>query len=214
VYAQFHRGGYGRLLGEDLRPYLKRRHKRRVPHGARRYQRIRPPSKPSIEDRPREVERRKIPGHWESDSVASFNHRPGLNTLVERTSGYVCITRLNEKTASATARAIIARLAPVPARLRRTITFDNGPENWMFGEIQEILGIDPFFAHSYCSWERGTNENTNGLIRWYFPKSTDFNTVSDEAIRQAELALNTRPRKRLGWKTPLEVFSRGVALQG
>lgn len=212
IYAQFHRGGYGRLLGEDLRPYLKRRHKRRIPKGARRCKRTAPPSKPSIEDRPREVDYRKVPGHWESDSLESLNHQAGLNTLVERKTGLVFITRLGAKTSEATARAITSRLASVPEHLRRTITFDNGPENWKFREIHEAIGIEPYFAHAYCSGERGTNENTNGLIRWYFPKRTDFRTVSNEEIRRVEYLLNTRPRKRLGWKTPLEVFSDSVAL--
>lgn len=212
VYAQFHRGGYGRLLGEDLRPYLKRRHKRRIPKGARRYRRISPPSKPSIEDRPREVERRRVVGHWESDSIESFNHQAGLNTLVERKTGLVLITRLTAKTSEATAKAIIERLSSLPNHLRRTITFDNGSENWKFIDIQQALGIDPFFAHAYCSWERGTNENTNGLVRWYFPKRTDFRTITDEEIGRVEYLLNTRPRKRLGWKTPLEAFADSVAL--
>lgn len=214
VYAQFHRGGYGRLLGEDLRPYLKRRHKRRIPKGARRCKRISPPMKPSIEDRSSEAGRRKIPGHWESDSIESFNHQAGLNTLVERTTGLVFITRLSAKTSEATAEAITHRLRSVPCALRRTVTFDNGPENWKFKEIQEATGIEPFFAHAYCSWERGTNENTNGLIRWYFPKRTDFRTISDEEIQWVEYLLNTRPRKRLGWKTPVEVFAGSGALGG
>lgn len=216
IYAQFRREGYGRLLGEDLRHYLKRRHKRRIPKGARRCKRISPPKKPSIEDRPEEVMRRRIPGHWESDSVESYLHRPGLNTLVERTTGLVCITRLKDKTSAATARAIIDRLMNVPEELRRSITFDNGSENWRFKDIQSAVGIDPFFAHAYCSWERGTNENTNGLIRWYFPKGTNFDTVTDEEIKSVEDALNDRPRKRLGWRTPREVFNKyaSVALQG
>lgn len=212
VYAQFHRGGYGRLIGEDLRPYLKRRHKRRIPKGARRCKRICPPAKPSIEDRPREVECRRAAGHWESDSLESFNHRAGLNTLVERKTGLILITRLRAKTSDATAETIIKRLGSVPAALRRTITFDNGAENWKFKDIHEAIGVEPFFAHAYCSWERGTNENTNGLIRWYFPKKTDFSTVSDEEIRRVEYLLNTRPRKRLGWRTPSEVFADSVAL--
>ncbi len=216
IYAQFHRGGYGRLLGEDLRRYLKRRHKRRIPKGARRCKRLSPPQKPSIEDRPKEVERRKIPGHWESDSVESYMHRPGLNTLVERTTGLVCITRLQDKTSAATSQAIIGRMHGMPPSLRLSITFDNGSENWKFKDIATALSIDPFFAHAYCSWERGTNENTNGLIRWYFPKGTNFDTVTDEEIQRVEDALNDRPRKRLGWRTPREVFNRyaGVALQG
>lgn len=212
VYAQFQRGGYGRLLGEDLRPYLKRRHKRRIPKGARRCKRMCPPSKPSIEDRPREVERRRVPGHWESDSLESFNHRAGLNTLVERKTGLVFITRLTAKTSEATAQAIIRRLGSVPRHLRRTITFDNGAENWKFKDIQAATGAEPFFAHAYCSWERGTNENTNGLIRWYFPKGTDFATIPDGRIAAVEAALNARPRKRLGWRTPSEAFADSVAL--
>lgn len=217
IYAQFHRQGYGRCIGEDLRPFLKRRHKRRIPHGARRGKRICLPHKPSIEDRPSEAEKRTVPGHWESDSVESYMHRAGLNTLVERTTGLVFITRLTAKTSVATSRAIVGRLASLPATLRRTITFDNGSENWDYETIKAVIGIEPYFAHSYASWERGTNENTNGLIRWYFPKGTDFASVTDEDIRRVENTLNNRPRKRLGYRTPAEVFLEhcsSVALHG
>lgn len=217
IYAQFHRQGYGRCIGIDLRFYLKRAHRRRVPHGARRCQRIRPPTKPSIEDRPHEVDTRSIPGHWESDTVESRHHGPGLNTLVERTTGFVCISRLLDRTSGATAHAITARLLPLPEKLRKTVTFDNGSENWEYLSIEQAVGIKPFFAHSYASWERGTNENTNGLIRWYFPKGTDFASVTDGEIRRVEDALNNRPRKRLGYKTPAEVFYQhcsSVALRG
>ena len=185
-----------------------------IPKGARRGKRFAPSGKPSIENRPKEADGRKVPGHWESDSVESFNHRAGLNTLVERKTGVAFISRLREKTSEATTHVIIARLLSIPPHLRRSITFDNGPENWGYQTIQEEAGIQPFFAHAYASWERGTNENTNGLIRWYFPKKTDFRTITDEEIKRVEYLLNTRPRKRLGWKTPLEVFSESVALQG
>ena len=83
----------------------------------------------------------------------------------------------------------------------------------MYDEVENELGILWFFAHPYSSWERGTNENTNGLIRWYFPKGTDFAKISDESIKAVEDALNNRPRKRLGWKTPLEAFNESVAFQ-
>ena len=219
IYSQVYRNGYGYMRPgyHDLRVYLKRRHKRRIPKGARPGRRLKPPMKPSIEDRPREVERRKVVGHWETDSVESFWHRPGLNTLVERKTGLVCITKLSDKTSLATSRVIIKRLSVFPKTICKTMTYDNGPENWGYQQIKEAVGVEPFFAHAYASWERGTNENTNGLIRWYFPKGTDFAKVTSEEIAMVEYALNTRPRKRLGWRTPLEVFNqnlRSVALQG
>ena len=97
--------------------------------------------------------------------------------------------------------------------MRKTITLDNGHENAGHEEIAKRVGMNIYFAHPYHSWERGTNENTNGLIRWYLPKGTDFATVSEERIQEIECRLNTRPRKRLGWRTPLEVFNQSVALK-
>lgn len=216
VYAQVYRHGHGYLKPgrEDLRPYLKRRHSRRISKGARKHRKCKKSQGPSIETRPVVVERRSRIGDWESDSIASRWNAPGLNSIVERKSGYVLLSKLDEKTADATAAAIIARLAPLPQKLRQTITFDNGSENERWRMLEEVLGVECFFAHPYASYERGTNENTNGLVRWYFPKRTDFATVSEEAIRAVEEALNSRPRKRLGWKTPREVLTESVALQG
>jgi len=216
IYSHVRRNGHGPMKPgyHDLRVYLKRRHKRRIPKGARRCKRIKPPTKPSIEDRPQEVTLRITSGHWESDTIESYMHRPGLNTLAERKTGIVLITRLIAKTSAATSQAIITRLAQLPPSARKTITFDNGSENWGYKQIERSIGIEPYFAHSYASWERGTNENTNGLIRWYFPKGTDFAIIPDTAIQAVEESLNNRPRKRLGWRTPLEVFNESVALQG
>ncbi len=212
IYAQFKRGGYGRCVGEDLRPCLKRRHKQRHAHGARKYQRAPRPYFTSIEQRPRVVEKRKRIGDWEGDSMVSRKSTVALNTLVERKTGLVFITKVRDGTAEATKQAVTARLGAVPKELRHTLTLDNGSENTCHQELHEALGVDCFAAHPYASWERGTNENTNGLIRWYFPKGTDFATISDEEIQRVELALNSRPRKRLGYKTPLQAWS--VALQG
>lgn len=108
------------------------------------------------------------------------------------------------------------RLSAIPQRFRKTLTRDRGSENMGYQELEATLGIRCFFAHPYHSWERGSNENLNGLIRRFFPKKTDFRTVTDEEIRLVEYLLNTRPRKRLGWKTPYEVFYKhtGVALGG
>ena len=213
IYAQIYRQGHGLLRPgcEDLRPYLKRRHKRRGQRGMRSVQRVISPKGPSIETRPRVVNRRTRIGDWESDSIASKNNAPGLNSLVERKTGLVFLTRVLDKTEEATTAAVVSKLVRLP---RYTITLDNGSENQNWRGIERLTGVKCFYAHPYHSWERGTNENTNGLVRWYFPKDSDFRIIPQEAIKLVENALNTRPRKRLNWKTPLEVFNQGVALEG
>jgi transposase, IS30 family len=204
VYAQIHRGGYGWVKPgkEDLRPYLRRKQKRRHHHGSRKGQRIFRPKGPSIDTRPVIVDRRSRLGDWEGDTVESKDHAPGVNTLLERKSGIFLVTRVRDKGAEATKDAVIARLTGLPAH---TLTTDNGSENQRWEEIEAALGLDCFFAHPYRSCERGANENTNGLLREYFPKGTDFRLVSDEEIAAVEYALNTRPRKRHGFRTPLEI---------
>lgn len=211
IYAQIHRNGWGELRkgADDLRCYLKRRHKRRRKKGLRKPQRVSRFSGISIEKRPAVVNKRSRIGDWESDSIVSFNNMPGLNSLLERKSGLILLTKVSEKTAEATTNTVIRRLSGLP---RHTLTLDNGSENQYWKEIEERLGLKCFYAHPYASWERGSNENANGLVRWYFPKKTDFREVSDEEIARAEYALNTRPRKRLGWKTPLEVFLKELKL--
>ena len=211
IYAQisYNKPKYG---CEDLRACLRRRRKRRVPHGARKGQRVLKPKGPSIDIRPKVVDRRSRIGDWESDTVEGADHASGLNTIVERKSGLVFITRLSSKKSLATKDTIVRRLSTVPASMRHTITMDNGFENARWRELEEATGADCYFAHPYSSWERGTNENTNGLIRDYFPKSTDFRTITDEEIAYVERELNERPRKRHGWRSPLQVM--GVALQG
>ena len=216
IYNLAHRNGWGEMKPyyHDLRPYLKRRHKRRGQKGMRSVQRIFRPKGPSIDDRPKEIETRRTIGHWEGDSVISKKSKVGLNTLVERKTGLVFITKIANRTARSTKDAVIQRLSALPKHVRKTLTSDNGVENFLYDEVEKQLDILWFFAHPYHSWERGTNENTNGLIRWYFPKGTDFATISNEDIKAVGISLNNRPRKRLGWRTPLEVFNESVALQG
>lgn len=213
IYYQVHRNGYGQMKPHyhDLRSYLKRRHKRRVRKGMRRCQRIWKPKGRSIELRPKEVETRKVIGHWEGDSMVSRKSKVGLNTLVERKTGLVLITKIADSTAGKTTEAVIKRFSVLPEEVCKTLTRDNGSENAEHQRLEELLQILCYSAHPYCSGERGTNENTNGLIRWYFPKGTDFATIPDEAIQEVENRLNNRPRKRLGWRTPLEVFNESVA---
>lgn len=209
IYATTHHGiprrGY-----PDLRGYLKRRHKRRAKKGSRKGERIFKPKGIPIDERAFIVEQRSRIGDWEGDSIESRNHLPGLNSLVDRKSGFLLLSKLSARTARATREVVAKRLASLPAH---TLTVDNGSENQEWQETEADTGAAVYFAHPYHSWERGTNENTNGLVRWYFPKGTDFTEVSKEEIAAVEYALNTRPRKRLGYRTPLEVFIQSVALQ-
>jgi len=213
IYSQIHRQGWGELKTghEDLRVYLRRRRKRRMGKGMRRCQRIFKPKGISIDDRPQVVDERKRIGDWEGDTVESKDHKPGVNTLVERKTGYVFITKLKNKTSGATVKAVSSRMNILPKKARRTLTVDNGTENSDWQSIKTNTGLSVYSAHPYCSGERGTNENTNGLIRDYYPKKTDFTKVTDEEIQKVEYDLNTRPRKRLNWLTPLEAL--GVALR-
>jgi len=214
VYAQIHRNGYGYLKPgqEDLRIYLRRKQKRRQKKGMRKSQRIFRPKGISIDERPLIVDARVRIGDWEGDTVESCNHKPGVNTLLERKTGLFLVTRVKDKTSKATVLAMEKRMSALPKILKKTITLDNGPENSDWQMMEEKTNLKTFFAHPYHSWERGSNENANGLLREYFPKGTDFATISDEDLAEVEYRLNSRPRKRLGWLSPLQAVS--VALGG
>ena len=209
VYAQIYRDGNGAVKegGEDLRKYLPRRHKRRAKNCLREAQRLERMGKlPSIEDRPKEAERRKEIGHFEDDTIVSRQSSVRIKSINERASGVVFLGKMADGTSKESTRVVCERLSAVPSSFRKTLTRDRGTENTGYEEIETTLNISCFFAHSYCSYERGSNENLNGLVRRFFPKKTDFAKVSDEQIRQVEYLLNTRPRKRFGGKTPLEVL--------
>lgn len=214
IYYQIYQKGWGYLKPghEDLRMYLRRRRKRRTHKGLRKCHRMASFQGVSIDLRPDIVNKRIRVGDWESDTVESINRKPGINTCVERKTGLVLITKLEDKTSNTTMSVIGKRLDDFPDNAKRTITFDNGSENSKWKKLEELTKIKIYFAHPYHSWERGTNENTNGLIRDYFPKKTDFTTIKEEELSFVERELNNRPRKRLGWQTPLEAIS--VALQG
>lgn len=211
IYTQYHRQGYGDCVGEDLRVYLKRRHRARHRKNAPfRQQRLKIPDAVSILQRPAEIELRLTLGHWEGDSMVSRQSKFGLNTLVERKSGLVFITKIKNGKAEETNRTVVSRLGALEPEKRQTLTLDNGAENSGHKIITKKLGTACYFAQPYHSWERGTNENTNGLIRYYLPKKTDFKLVTNQQIERIENILNNRPRKRLQWLTPLEVFSGQV----
>lgn len=218
IYAQVYQGGHGYVKPnkEDLRPYLARRRKRRIKKGLRKSYRIQKGPLPSIDERPKVVALRTEIGHWEDDSIVYSPTSPvRLRTTNERVSGIVFIAKTHDRTMAEANRITNERLGVIPEQFRKTLTRDRGAENLGYEELECSLAILVFFAHAYHSWERGSNENVNGLIRRFFPKDTDFHTISDEEIQRVEYLLNSRPRKRLGWKTPYQVFYEltGVALQ-
>jgi len=145
-------------------------------------------------------------GHWESDSIVSAGHKAGCNVLVERMTRLTHITKLTAQTAVETTSAIIEKLTPYPTGFVRSITYDNGSENTQHLSINKALSCQSFFCNPYHSWEKGSVEQTNGLIRRYLPKNTDITQVSEEHLQHIEHMLNTRPRKCLGFQTPLEAY--------
>lgn len=217
VYSQIHRSGNGTLKKncEDLRKYLPRRHTRRQKKGFRKAQQLeRLRSLPSIEIRPKEVEKRKAVGHWEDDTLVSKQSKDRIKSVNERVTGVVFFGKTKDGTASACDSVVIERLKNIPTKFRKTLTRDRGTENLGYKAVEEKLNLSCFFTHPYCSHERGSNENSNGLLRRYFPKKTDFAKITDEDISKAEYLINSRPRKRHCGLTPYEVFYQltGVAL--
>jgi IS30 family transposase len=167
----------------------------------------------SIEERPKVIEERKRLGDWEIDTVFGTKHAPVLLTLTERKSRFTLLGKLPEYTAQATCEETVRLLAPLPSEKIHSLTSDHGKEFANHQQIAQALQLKYYFAHPYAAWERGTNENTNGLLRQYFPKKQDFQCVSDEDVQQAMFKLNFRPRKCLAFKTPFEVFFKlSVAL--
>ena len=159
----------------------------------------------SIDERPAVVDTRNRLGDWEADTIIGKAHKQAIVSMTERKSGLSLIYKVDRRTKENTQKAIKCLLGSISDQVL-TITSDNGKE---FGDYEKIaagLKCDFYFAHPYSSYERGTNENTNGLIRQYFPKDRDFRTITDKEIIHATKRLNNRPRKRLGYKTPNEVF--------
>jgi IS30 family transposase len=199
---------------QDLIWCLIRAHRKRKQKGiGRKERKTKIPNRVPIDLRPPSVENRLWFGHWEGDSLVSRKSLVALNSLVERKSRFLMLTKLERKTAEATFKTVTGRLKGLPKKARRTLTLDNGSENAKHEAITSAIGIKCFFAHPYASWERGTNENVNGLIRRYLPKGTDFRNISNDEIARIEYLINNRPRKCLGFKKPIEVAAPFVALQ-
>jgi transposase, IS30 family len=164
----------------------------------------------NISDRPKEADDRAIPGHWEGDLIlGSTASGSAIGTLVERTTGFVVLLHLPEdRTAATLADAMSVKVPEIPEILRRSLTWDQGSEMALHTKITEATGLPIYFCDPHSPWQRGTNENTNGLLRQYFPKGTDLSFYGPGWLDQVAAELNARPRKRLGWRTPAEELDR------
>jgi IS30 family transposase len=195
--------------GGKLYKFLRQGHrKRRKKRGSLNNQGQIPDRRP-ISERPKAVDKREELGHWEGDTVVGKSHSSFVASHVERKSRYLLVGRTDDKSAdsmNATTRRLFRK---IPMSKRKTMTFDNGKEFAGFKALEKAVGFCCYFADPYSSYQRGTNENTNGLLRQFFPKGTDFNKISEEEIDKAAALLNNRPRKCLNYRTPHEVLWSG-----
>ena len=174
----------------------------------------------SIGERPLEAQDREIPGHWEGDFIKGAFNGSAIGTLVERSSRFVLLVRMEGTDADAALEGFTRRMRTLPKSILRTLTYDQGKEMARHEELERKVGIRIYFADPHSPWQRPTNENTNGLLRQYFPKGTDLSGYSQRRLTQVAEELNNRPRKSLGFRTPAEVIAQqimqlnsGVALQ-
>lgn len=205
----------GELLG-----LLRKGHKTRLPRARGTDRKGGIPNMTSIDMRPPEVAARIVPGHWEGDLIKGANNQSSVGTLVERLSRYVMLVKLDGATADDILHGFKRRLRCIPESLRKTMTYDQGREMSQHQTLSAELNMDIYFCDPRSPWQRGSNENANGLIREYLPKGTDLSQVSQQQLTAIEHSLNNRPRKILNFHSPAEVFSlltsdliRGVALQ-
>lgn len=193
-------------LKHELIRALRHRHHVRRPRG-----KVRLTSRPiqdliSIEERPPEVADRTVPGHWEGDLLMGHGNASALGTLVERTTRFTLLVPLRAKDAPSVRRAFARELRTLPRQLTQSLTYDQGQEMKEHRLFTQQTQMQVYFAHPHCPWERGTNENTNGLLRQFFPKGTRFTTVSRQHIKHVQALFNDRPRKVLNWHSPAKVF--------
>ena len=203
------------LIGALRRGHGKRRPRSRGKDRRGGIQNMRP-----IRERPVEAEAREIPGHWEGDLIKGAYNGSAIGTLVDRSSRFVILARVDDSTAESVLDGFTRRLRTLPKAFRQTLTYDQGKEMARHQELEKRTGIRVYFADPHSPWQRPTNENTNGLLRQYFPKGTDLSEYSQRYLTKVADELNNRPRKSLGFRTPAEVMAQqirelhgGVALQ-
>lgn len=202
-------------MGEPWHEQLRRRRPKRRRRCTRREHHGKIPGRIGIEHRPPVVDRRSRFGDWEADTMQGAKGKGALATHVERKSRYLLTRKLTDQRAETFSRATVNAFRAIPAKLRKTMTADNGKEFARFKTIQRRLNLNVYFANPYAAWERGANENTNGLLRDFFPKGTDFTRVSHAQVARVQRMMNNRPRKCLNYRIPAEVLSTlpGVALR-
>jgi IS30 family transposase len=193
-----------KLLISQLRQ--KRKYRGNVRRGADKRTTIKDPIR--IDERPDEVLTREIPGHWEGDLILGKNRESAIGTLVERTTRFLIIVHLKKRDATSVRKAFENAFKNIPKHLKLSLTYDNGTEMAQHKLFTKNSKVKVYFAHPYSPWERPTNENTNGLIRDYFPKGTDFNLVAKKELIDIQNQINERPRKTLEHESPLNTISR------
>lgn len=193
-------------LKREITSCLRRHHKHRYHKKKNRQNNDAIQNYLSIEERPKEVADRIIPGHWEGDLIIGRQHASAIGTLVERTTRMTFLVKLKNRDSMTVRKAFIEEFRQLPKGLKRTLTYDQGREMAQHKLFSKETEISVYFAHPHSPWERGTNENTNGLIRQYFPKGTDFSKISEKRLKEVQNELNDRPRKVLGFYTPHEKF--------
>lgn len=202
--------------GGDLHTHLRRQGRRYRKRGSAKDNRGIIKNRVSIEKRPKDVEKRNRFGDLEGDLIIGRNHKNAIVTINDRSAGMLRMKKINSKNAQEVEQALTDLILEWKPFNLRTLTLDNGKEFANHEEFSKKTGIDVYFAHPYYSWERGSNENLNGLVRQYFPKKTDFSCISEEEIQRIENKLNNRPRKRYNYDSPIErmnklLFNRNVA---
>lgn len=205
IYA-FPRGELRKVFTSFLRSQRRLRRNRSSSHAKRGQI----PDAISIKERPEEVDKRIVPGHWEGDLIIGKNHKSALGTLVERKTRLVILVPIKGKDAKSVKDSFSEVFQEIDPSLRLSMTYDRGLEMAEHKALTKETGVKVYFADPSSPWQRGTNENTNGLIRQYFPKGTDFSKVSLEEIKFAQHQLNNRPRKVLDWETPFKEFRKLV----
>ena len=220
IYVQG-RGALRRELHKCLRTGRALRKPRRA---GRRQQRDRIEGMINIAERPPDVEDRAVPGHWEGDLITGAKNQSAIGTLVERATGFTMLLHLPDAHGAAEVEAaMVEAMGRLPSMLRKTLTWDQGMEMANHAQIAEATDLTVYFCDPHSPWQRGTNENTNGLLRQYFPKGTDLSIYPADYLDYVAVKLNNRPRKRLDWKTPAEALDQllsdpsnppGVAMTG
>jgi IS30 family transposase len=198
-----HRQSY---LGKKLIKLLPYHHHKRRQKRKFSKNRVRIKDQVNISQRPPHIELRQEIGHWEGDLMIGTAQKSAIGTIVERKSRFTFIVKIENRKSKTVTQEFANLLNTLPKYIRKTMTYDNGIEMANHKWLTNNTGMDVYFANPYSSWERGTNENTNGLIRRFFPKGTDFNKITLQQLKQAQSSLNNRPRKILGYKTPNEIM--------